>query len=48
VEAMHYSNRIIEEIIKILQRNLLEEVIPEKEYTQIHTSEIKFSQNRKN
>jgi predicted transcriptional regulator len=47
VEAMYYSNRIIEEIIKILQENLLEEVIPEKEYTPVYTNEIKFSHNRK-
>ena len=47
VEAMYYSNRIIEEIIKILQENLLEEVIPEKEYTPVYTNDIKFSHNRK-
>ena len=47
VEAMYYSNRIIEEIIKILQENLLEEDIPEKEYTPVYTNEIKFSHNRK-
>ena len=48
VEAMYYSNRIIEEIIKILQENLLEEVIPEKEYTPVYTNDIKFSHNRNN
>ena len=47
VEAMYYSNRIIEEIIKILQENLLEEDIPEKEYTPVYTNEIKFLHNRK-
>ena len=47
VEAMYYSNRIIEEIIKILQENLLEEAIPEKEYTPVYTNDIKFSHNRK-
>jgi DNA-binding HxlR family transcriptional regulator len=47
VEAMYYSNRIIEEIIKILQENLLE-VIPEKEYTPVYTNDIKFSPNRNN
>jgi len=48
VEAMYYSNRIIEEIIKILQENLLEKVIPEKEYTPVYTNDIKFSHNRNN
>ncbi|WP_458745767.1 MarR family transcriptional regulator [Candidatus Nitrosocosmicus sp. T] len=45
VEAMYYSNRIIEEIIKVLQENLHEESIPEKEFTPIYT-DIKFSHNR--
>jgi DNA-binding Lrp family transcriptional regulator len=48
VEAMYYSNRIIDEIIKILQGNLLEEVIPEKEYTPVYTNDIKVSHNRNN
>ena len=48
VEAMHYSNRIIEEIIKILQENLIREVIPEKGYTPIYTSDIKLLHKRNN
>jgi len=48
VEAMHYSNRIIEEIIKILQENLLEELKPEKEYTPIYANDIKVSHDRNN
>ncbi|MDN5867755.1 MAG: MarR family transcriptional regulator [Candidatus Nitrosocosmicus sp.] len=48
VEAMHHSNRIIEELIKILQENLHEEFIPEKEYTPIYANDIKFSHNRNN
>lgn len=48
VEAMHYSNRIIEEIIKILQENLLEEAKPEKEYTPIYANDIKVSHDRNN
>lgn len=45
VEAMYYSNRIIEEIIKVLQKSLHEESIPEKECTPVYT-DIKFSHNR--
>jgi len=45
---MHYSNRIIEEIIKILQENLLEELKPEKEYTPIYANDIKVSHDRNN
>ena len=48
VEAMYYSNRIIEEIIKILQENLIREAIPEEEYTPIYTSDIKLSHKRNN
>ena len=48
VEAMHYSNRIIEEIIKILQENLLEELKPEKEYTPIYANDINVSHDRNN
>ena len=45
VEAMYYSNRIIEEIIKVLQENLHKKSIPEKECTPVYT-DIKFSHNR--
>ena len=48
VEAMYYSNRIMEEITKILQENLIREVIPEKENTPICTSDIKLSHKRNN
>lgn len=44
VEAMYYSNRIIEEIIKVLQENLYEESVPEKKYTPTYT-DIKLSPN---
>jgi hypothetical protein len=45
VEAMYYSNRINEEIIKVLQENLHKKSIPEKECTPVYT-DIKFSHNR--
>lgn len=48
VDAMYHSNRIIEELIKILQENIHEEFIPEKEYTPVSTNDIKFSHNRNN
>lgn len=46
VEAMYYSNRIIEEIVKILKENLHEEHVSKKEYTPVYTNDIKFSHNR--
>ncbi len=46
VEAMHHSNRIIEELIKILQENLHEEIMPEKEYASIYTNDVKVQHNR--
>jgi predicted transcriptional regulator len=48
VDAMYHSNKIIEELIKILQENIHEEFIPEKEYTPVYTNDIKFSHNRNN
>jgi DNA-binding Lrp family transcriptional regulator len=48
VEAMYYSNRLIEEIIKVLQERLHEEYIPEKECTPVYTNDIKYSHNRNN
>lgn len=48
VEAMYYSNRIIEEIVKVLKENLHEEHVPKKEYTPVYTNDIKFSHNRNN
>jgi len=45
IEVMHYSNRIIEEITKILQENLHEEFIPEKECPPVYTNDIKFSRS---
>lgn len=45
VEAMYYSNRIIEEIIKVLQENLHEESIPKKKCAPVYTN-IKFSHNQ--
>ena len=47
VEAMYYSNRIIEEIIKVLQENLHEDSISEKGSTPVYT-DIKLSHNRNN
>ena len=46
IKAMYYSNRIIEEITKILQENLHEEFIPEKECPPVYTNDIKFSRNK--
>ena len=45
LEAMYYSNRIIKEIIKVLQENLHEESIPEKKCAPVYTN-IKFSHNQ--
>ena len=46
VDAIYHSNRIIEELIKIVQENIHKEFIPEKEYTPVYTNDIKFSHNR--
>ncbi|HXS59815.1 MAG TPA: hypothetical protein VN703_03275 [Candidatus Sulfopaludibacter sp.] len=46
IEAMLYSNRIVNEIMKILQSNLQEECEIPKEYATTFTNKIKYKSNK--